>query len=365
MSKTDFPLIKKEIGGVTYEHVLIENLPKNVITVAAERNLYVDEYHEVNLCAYWNVRKIGTYEFSPEYNFYITDGRLCLNLYWNLGHITDESKIIKKFSSLDEAKDSEYYQDFCIMKEKIEKAVQERIEYLKNYDEYKYGTMTGGTQFDLEGCEYEWCCTERKEYVQLKVDLKKDQWILTTSKHKIGDLKKLMSDFEEIDKRELHLLTYHDDLDVKNLDKSSPYYTIVKFAKEGLGLIGGVLPGKKDYSDFKYLEYWSWTYNFPPSKIVSKSKKRLLIDGTMQSSKMDAKGKILSKEKENIDSKKAEACYKNLAEFLSLGRLKNTRRFGGPSGILKIKYKDGHLEKYNLGLSYKTKHLLDIITFLI
>lgn len=361
MSETPFPLFKKKPGKVTYEHVLVENLPKGIIIGAAERNLYIDEHHEVNLCAYWNVRKPGTYEFTPEYNFYVTDGRKCLDIYWNLGIISDESIIIKKYSSLKDAKESEYYKDFCWMKKEIDKAVAYEIKSHKKDDEFKWNTKWVGTREDREGGDYEWCCSKNKEYVQLKVDLPKKQWILTSSKYRVGDLKKFIDDFEEIDKKELHLLTYHEDLDVENLDKTSVYYPIVELAKEELGLIGGVVPGKKDYHDFKYLEYWSYSYDYHPIKILSKEKTRILIDGTLIISEMDGNGKILSKRTKHLDSDVVETCYKELADFLSLGRLRTQGMFGGRPGKLKIKYKDGHIEKYDRGTAYKNQYLQDIL----
>lgn len=361
MSKTLFPLFKRKVGEVTYEHVLVESLPKDIIIGAAERNLYIDQNHEVNLCAYWNVRKTGTYEFTPEYNFYETDGRKCLDIYWNLGIIKDESIIIKKYSSLEDAKDSEYYKDFCWMKKEIEKAVANEVKSRKKDDEFKWNTMWVGTREDREGGEYEWCCSKNKEYVQLKVDLPNNQWILTTSKFRVGELKRFIDDFDEIDKKELHLLTYHEDLDVENLDKSSVYYPIVQRAKMDLGLTGGVVPGKKDYQDFKYLEYWTYSYDHPPRKILSKEKTRILIDGTIEISEMDDSGKIISKKTKHLDSGLVETCYKNLADFLSLGRLREHMICGGTPGRLVIKYNDGHCEEYDRAMAYKNRFLLDCL----
>lgn len=363
MSETLFPLVKRNVGEVTYEHVLVQTLPKDIIIGAAERNLYIDQNHEVNLCAYWNVRKPGTYEFSPEYNFYVTDGRECLDIYWNLGIVKDESIIIQKYSSLEDAKGSEYYKDFCWMKKEIEKTVANEVKSRKKDDEFKWNTMWVGTREDRVGGEYEWICSKNMEYVQLKVDLPKKQWILTSSKYRVGDLKKLIDDFEEIDKKELHLLTYHEDLDVENLDKSSVYYPIVELAKEELGLIGGVVPGKKDYHDFKYLEYWTYSYDRPrpPTKILSKEKTRILIDGTIVISEMDGSGRIISRKTKHLDSGLVETCYKNLADFLSLGRLREHMMFGGRPGRLKIKYKDGHIEKYDRGVAYKNHYLHEIL----
>ncbi len=79
---------------------------------------------------------------------------------------------------------------------------------------------------------------------------------------------------------------------------------------------------------------------------------------------MNGKGKILRKENRFIKPHEAVECYKNLAKFLSSGRLKKNCICDDQCGILRINYKDGHLEKYDCGLSYKTKYLNEIIRYI-
>ena len=76
MKMTPFPLIEKLVGSVTYEHTVVQKLYMDIFIGDAERNYYVDQYHEVNLCVHFNVRKQGTYSFIPEYQYYLTDGRM-------------------------------------------------------------------------------------------------------------------------------------------------------------------------------------------------------------------------------------------------------------------------------------------------
>ena len=63
-TRTFFPLIEKPVGSVTYEHCLVEKLYGDVYIGTAERNYYVDSYHEC--CPYVNTfeppqeaRKLG------------------------------------------------------------------------------------------------------------------------------------------------------------------------------------------------------------------------------------------------------------------------------------------------------------------
>ena len=110
--KTPFGLIEREVGGVTYEDCLVQRFYNDIWTGDAERNLYVDRNHEICLCAHYNFRVKGKYEFIPDYRFYITKKRMSLDLYWHLGNISDKSQVIQMFNSLEEAEYSPFYNDF-------------------------------------------------------------------------------------------------------------------------------------------------------------------------------------------------------------------------------------------------------------
>ncbi len=160
---TKFPLIKRPKGAVTYEHTLAERFPGDVFMGASERNLYVDQYDEICLCAYYNIRIPGKYEFIPEYHFYRTKSRMCLDLYWNLGHLEDESGIIEEYHSLEEAKDSDYYQDFCDLKANIDKWIRDKKERHEEFSRKYPGGFGASHSKELHESYDE----ETKQYVQL------------------------------------------------------------------------------------------------------------------------------------------------------------------------------------------------------
>lgn len=110
---------------ITYEHYLVEKFYKDIYMETAERNYFVDEYHEIGLCVYYNRRIKGKYEFIPQYQFFVANERCGLKVYWNLGNIPDESIILEKYDSLEESKKSEYYKDFCEMKKQIDKRINQ------------------------------------------------------------------------------------------------------------------------------------------------------------------------------------------------------------------------------------------------
>ena len=95
-TKTKFPLIDVGKGNITYEHCLIERFYGDVFMGTAERNYYVDQYHEICLCVHYNKRILGKYQFEPGYQFWVTADRKCLEIYWNLGHLLDENSIVEK-----------------------------------------------------------------------------------------------------------------------------------------------------------------------------------------------------------------------------------------------------------------------------
>ena len=83
-----------------------------------------------------------------------------------------------------------------------------------------------------------------------------------------------------------------------------------------------------------------------------KMARSLMLDGTIEISEMDGSGKIISRKTKHIDSCLVETCYKNLADFLSLGRLREHMICGGKPGRLVIKYKEAkacfiYMKKWN------------------
>lgn len=367
MSKTIFPLIKRNVGEVTYEHSYVQALPRDVIIAAAERNLYVDEHHEINLCAYWNSRIAGTYQFDNKYSFYVTDGRLCITIWRNLGDVS-ECHILKKFESLEDAKGSEYYDDFCKLKLLIEKSVKTQKNYMEKREKniFDWSTMSARTYPDCEGGDYEWICTKTKEFVQLHVDLTADKWILTTSKESLSEIKGFFKDFEELDKNELHLRTFHNELDVKNLDKSSPYYEIVKTAKEELGLSGGLVPDKIDFEQIEYMEFQEGIvyYDSEANKVKRSyaKKTKIELNGLITECKtLENCVKVRKISKHTVSSEYVENAFRQIVDFLSSGRLKENVFCDDSYGSLKIYFKDGHSEKYDRGLSRNNVHLRDFL----
>ena len=58
------PLIEKPVGDVTYEQCLAVRFYGDVYMGTAQRNYYVDRYQEICLCAHYNRRILGKYEFE-------------------------------------------------------------------------------------------------------------------------------------------------------------------------------------------------------------------------------------------------------------------------------------------------------------
>ena len=84
MSKTMFPLFELNMGDIIYQYSAARILPRGITIGVAERNLYVDKNHEINLCVYWNTRIPAKYEFNNKYSFYITDGRIASDIFCSL-----------------------------------------------------------------------------------------------------------------------------------------------------------------------------------------------------------------------------------------------------------------------------------------
>lgn len=368
MSKTMFPLFERNVGDIIYQYSFAKILPRGITIGAAERNIYIDRNHEINLCAYWNTRISTKYEFNNEYSFYITDGRIVSDIFCSLGRFSDNEKIIQKYDSLESAKESEYYKHFCQMKKMIEKSIldEERKREKNKKDGFIWETTYGGPNNDYSGADYEWICKKTKEYVQLHVDLDKDKWILTTSKERLGSLKIWFEDFDELDKNVLHFLTYHDELDVRNLDKSSPYYSIVKDAKHDLGLEDGIVPGKINSDEIDFMEFKERIvhYCYDENKVKDTYKAKIKIERngcitkTVTLENWEKVKKIYKKE---IAPIVIENCIKDVADFLSGGRLRKSIFTDDSCGTLIIHFKDGHSEKYDRGLARRDVYLIDFL----
>lgn len=208
-TRSAFPLIERPIGAITYEHAIADGLYKGVYIGAAERNYYVDRHHELCLCAYYNRRVPGKYEFISDYLFFITKKRMCLTIYWNLGNVSDEKSILERYDSIDAARSSRYYEDFLDLKAKIDSAVEwQRTHVLDPFEDYM------GTSFRYEDDDscfsiFEYPVCDRKEMVQFYYNRTTDQWErMSVSKEPLSDLMRYFKDFDELDERELRLRTF-------------------------------------------------------------------------------------------------------------------------------------------------------------
>lgn len=363
-----YPLKELNVGDIIYQYSLASILPRGITIGVAERNLYVDRNHEINLCAYWNTRISAKYEFNNKYSFYITDGRIASDIFCSLGRFSDNKKIIKKYDSLEQVKESDFYNHFFQMKEIIENNIldeEKRLEKNKK-DAFKWGTLYGGPNEDFSGIDYEWECKKTKEFVQLHVDLNKDKWILTTSKERLGNLKIWFEDFDELDKNELHLLSHHDELDAKNLDRSSPYYSIVKEAKLALGLDGGVIPGRINSYEIEFMEFKEmivhFCYDENKVKATYKAKTKIEQNGFITKTvTLENREKVKKIYQKRITPAIIENCFKEVSSFLSAGRLRRSIFTDDYCGTLIIHFRDGHSEKYDRGLARRDTYLIDFL----
>ena len=363
-----FPLFELNMGDIIYQYSAARILPRGITIGVAERNLYVDKNHEINLCVYWNTRIPAKYEFNNKYSFYITDGRIASDIFCSLGRFSDNKKIIKKYDSLEQAKESEHYNHFFQMKEIIESNIldEEKKQEKNKKEAFKWGTLYGGPNDDFSGADYEWECKKTKEFVQLHVDLNKDEWILTTSKERLRNLKIWFEDFDELDRNVLHLLTHHSDLDVKNLNKSSPYYGIVKDAKLALGLEGGVVPGKINSDEIEFMEFKEkivhYCYDENKVKAAYKAKIKIELNGYITKTvTLENWEKVKKIYKKRISPDIIENCFKEISGFLSEGQLRRDYFKDDSCGTLIIHFKDGHSEKYDKALARRDVYLIDFL----
>lgn len=205
--KSELPFINRGIGNVTYEHCLTEELYGGVYFGTAERNYYVDGYHEICLCVHYNRRTPGKYEFDKKYHYFVTNERKCLDIYWNLGNISDESSVVEYYADLDEAKGSLYYKDFCELQGEIQAGIKWRKE--REYDPFEFGGMCYGTR-TICGREirfFQIPQQETRKFIQFFIDEESEQLLrITETPIDISNHMGFMNDFFEIDQTELHLV---------------------------------------------------------------------------------------------------------------------------------------------------------------
>ena len=83
-----------------------------------------------------------------------------------------------------------------------------------------------------QGIVFSGYCNNTKEFVRLIVNAEQNKYLLKTCKSYIGNIDyHILPDFDELDERLLHLQTIHKEIDVLNIDKDSPYYDFIEWAK--------------------------------------------------------------------------------------------------------------------------------------
>lgn len=202
-----FKLIEVPVGVITYEHCLLEKFYGDIFIGTAERNYYVDEYHEINLCVHYNARTTGKYEFDSKFHCYVTDGRYALKLYWGLGHINNANDIVEYYDSLEASKESKYYEDFIELKKKIETEIERK----KGLKEHWYSSFSSCRLTD-ENKEptvdaYELCLPKEKRWLQFYV-CPNGEWKLSKSKCSVMNMWRFFKDFEKLNNDELHIVEY-------------------------------------------------------------------------------------------------------------------------------------------------------------
>jgi len=231
--KTPFNLIKKTQGAITYEHCVVQRLYGEIYIGDAERNYYVDKRHEINLCVHFNFRTPGRFAFVPEYRFYVTDGRLSLSLHWGLG-VIDSENIIEEYQSLESAKKSEYYEDFCQLKEKIDNEILRQQKLTKkNVIAYDNSVQYSSKEIAQKGtwtiCEVPFSKT--MEFVQFHICEETKEWLFSTSDQTVIDLWRYLNDFYEIEPTELQLLKYYP-MNNSEISRTSKYFDAYQRVKE-------------------------------------------------------------------------------------------------------------------------------------
>ena len=237
-SRTKYPLIEKPAGRITYEHYLVERFYRDVYIGTAERNYYVDRYHELCLCVHYNRRIPCKYQFDGRYQFFVTKKRMCLDIYWNLGNISDESTVLEKYDSIEEAKGSCYYTDFCEIKKQLDDHVKWKQSLCRETDEYYEISGIGSTCAKVGGSEYtvyETPVAERREMAQFYKNNKTEKWEwMSITLEPIQEMMHFFKDFDEIDKEELHLRRFYN---LDNYRMDACYQNAFIEARRGFGVI--------------------------------------------------------------------------------------------------------------------------------
>lgn len=211
-TKSEWLNFEKPVGAVTYEHCCTEHFHRDIFMATTERNYYVDRYHELCLCAHYNRRIPGEYRFEEGFQFFVTKKRMCLDIFWNLGNISDEKMILEHYDSIDNAKKSLHYRDFCELKDMIE----EGINWNKTHIPDPF-IFPGGSHYqsapDKNGKRkytiYEKSIKERREFVQFYLNNETENWdMMSVSPERLSNLIRFFKDFDDLDRRELHLRSF-------------------------------------------------------------------------------------------------------------------------------------------------------------
>ena len=211
-TQTDLPLSEKPVGAMTYEHCLVEKFYKDIYMGTAERNYYVDRNHELCICVHYNRRIPGEYKFEDGYQFFVTKKRMCLEIYWNLGNIPDESMIIEYYDSIDDAKESQCHTDFLDLKKKIEEGVELRKSHV--FDPFDSGFASiVQKDYDVNGggknTIIEVPSTEKREMIQFYFNGKSGLCEkISVSSERLSELMQFFKDFDDLDSKRLHLRKY-------------------------------------------------------------------------------------------------------------------------------------------------------------
>ena len=226
------PLIEKPVGDVTYEQCLAVRFYGDVYMGTAQRNYYADRYHEICLCAHYNRRIPGKYEFEEGYQFFVTKKRMCLDIYWNLGNISNTHSVLEHYHSIESAVNSNYYRDFCDLKSQIEEGVKRKKARAVNMFEEDVGISFHPVE-DVNGkSRYIMCeipIIERKEFVQFYLSKGTQSWDrMSISPEPISEMMSFFKDFDELDKKVLHLRKYRL---LRSLDPEKDKDLLIAFEK--------------------------------------------------------------------------------------------------------------------------------------
>ena len=153
---------------------------------------------------------------------------MCLDLYWNLGHLEDESEIIEEYHSLEEAKDSDYYQDFCDLKANIDKWIRDKKERYEEFSREYPGGLGGSHSKDL----YESYDKETNQYVQLYLRGCEKIYAVSKSKEPVHDVIRFFPDFIQLNENGLNLIEDYHEVTEKKIPEGTPYYRAAKMLIE-------------------------------------------------------------------------------------------------------------------------------------